>query len=99
MLNLGAGMYYEVGMSGGVDYTDVTAGTAKENMTYANAGIKHNDYGALGSLQFKFPMGPLIKTIIDARYIYGLTEQNIDASSISIKNRYIQVLAGLGFGF
>ncbi len=99
--NFGVGAYYEAGMSSGVDSTNNLTG-ASGNQTYANAGVKHNDYGAVGSVQLKIPLAPTVKFSVEGRYLYGLAEQSADTSAASggltIKNRYMQVIAGLGFG-
>ena len=82
------GNFFNVGA--GAYYETVSGGTP--------SGQKSSDYGLVGSAQVRFPLAPLTKFIVDARYLMGLSEQSTDTTNISIKNRGIEVLAGLSFG-
>ena len=90
IFNIGAGAYYEVGTSDGVKENGV-------KKTYADVGVKHSDIGLVGSAQLRLPIVPLFHILVDGRYCYGLTEQSTTAG-YSVKNKYIQVLAGFSFG-
>jgi hypothetical protein len=94
ILSVGAGPYYEIGLSSGVD--DTFGGTTA-NYSYTALNMKHMDYGLVGSARFQLPLFPFVRMLVDARYVYGLSEQYLDTSlGESLKNRYIQVFAGLG---
>jgi len=95
LLSVGAGAYYEIGM-GSITDTDNVAGTSGTE-SYSTAGIKNNDFGLLGTVKVQIPIMPRTRILIDARYLYGLSEMSTAPSSYSIKDRYLQVFAGLGF--
>lgn len=91
--NIGVGLYYEMALG------DKIKQTAGVDTTYSARELKKSDYGALGSLQFRIPAGP-VKILIDGRYVYGLTEQDTNtADGSTSKNRYIQAFAGIGWGW
>ncbi len=90
-VNAGAGVYYEAGTG------NVTSNGVSES--YSAAGLKQSDFGLLVSGQVKLPIAPLIHVLLDARYLLGLTEQSTNSASYSTKNRYVQLMGGVTFGF
>ena len=95
LVSVGAGGYYEVGMGSISDTNDTNGSVSSE--TYSSALIKTSDFGLLGSLRVQIPVFIRTHVLVDARYLYGLTEQSTAPSTATIKNRYVQVFAGLGF--
>ena len=91
LFNVGAGAYYEIGTSSGITVNGV-------NQTYAASNVKNNDIGLVLSGQVRLPIAPLIHVLVDARYLYGLTEQST-ITTASEKNRNLQFLAGVSVGF
>ncbi len=91
-INVGAGAYYEIGTSNGVTVNGV-------NGAYSDAGVKSHDIGLIGSVQMSLPVMPLVRFLIDGRYLHGLSEQQNDtATNGSYKNRSIQAFAGISVG-
>ncbi len=81
------------------NFFNVGAGAYYETVSGStSSGQKSSDYGLVGSAQVRFPLAPLTKFILDARYLMGLSEQSTDTANLSLKNRGVQVLAGLSFG-
>ncbi len=83
MFSLGAGGYYAQGMGS----------------KFSSSGVTKSDYGAIGSVQFKLPMGNSASFLVDGRYNYGLKNVNNSSfSTMDLKYRDIQILAGVTFG-
>jgi hypothetical protein len=91
LFNVGAGAYYEIGTNRGV----IKNGTYQ---SYESALMKHSDLGLIGSVQAQIPILPLVRGILDARYLFGLTQQSTDTSVMSFKNRSFQAFLGLSVG-
>ena len=86
---LGVGGYFSHGMG------SIQIGSS--TITYKDAGLGADDYGALVSLGLQIAILPYVSLMGDFRYLYGL--QNISQiSSISTTLSDIQFLAGVRFG-
>jgi hypothetical protein len=80
LMNIGLGAYYAQGI-GSDD---------------SNAGLKSSDFGLDGSLQVRIPLTGMTHFIIDARYLYGLTDIVKVGDS---KTREVNILGGFSFGY
>ena len=99
ILGFGVGGYYSMGLGNVKADSSNEAITASSNGSYKDAGLKSSDYGAVGSVQLRFPIGPTLRFLVDGRYLMGLAEQSTDTNNLSLKNREIDVLAGIGWGW
>jgi hypothetical protein len=90
VLALGAGAYYAV--PGGNASNLGTSGS------FATENIKNDDYGLVGDLQIRVPIGIVTYLSATALYEYGL-ENVSTASGVTAHNQGFVFLAGLGIGF
>jgi hypothetical protein len=79
-------------------FVNVGAGAYYESTGTPPAGFKSSDFGLVGSAQVRLPLAPLMKFVIDARYLYGLGEQSSNTATNTISNRSVQVLGGFTLG-
>jgi hypothetical protein len=91
-LSIAAGPYFEAGTSAGISMDGVS-------YTYASQGLKHTDFGVMGSIQLAIPITEEINFLLDGRYLLGFIEQRLDTTQRTLKNRHIQILGGFSFLF
>ena len=93
IVNVGLGGY--VGM--GIGDISQSAGGVSGTTTYALAGLKTLDYGALGSVGFDIPMGSSAGIFVEGRYAYGLANAS-DVAGVTGKFNDMRAVAGFRFG-
>ena len=91
-LSVAAGPYFEAGTSAGISIDGAS-------YTYASQGLKHTDFGVMGSIQMAIPLTEEINFLLDGRYLLGFIEQSFDTTQRNLKNRYIQILGGFSLLF
>ena len=99
MFTIGVGGYYGMAM-GKLKNTDQD-GTVTES-EYAAAGYKKAEFGFVGSVGMRFPLGSSASLILDGRYVGGLSDTVEDATlttpTTKFKSADIQAFVGVQFG-
>jgi hypothetical protein len=96
MFSIGVGGYLAHGLSN-VHVQD-TNGNDISSTSYSGV-LKQNDYGLVGVVGLRLPLGSMTRFMVDARYNYGLTNINdgLFTSGITENYRDLQILAGFSF--
>jgi hypothetical protein len=92
-ISLGAGAYFGYGIG---KIQSQISGVSSET-SYSEANASPLDVGALGSLNFTFPVGSSLGLIADARYSYGLKNLTKTADA-KVTHNDMALLVGLRFG-
>jgi hypothetical protein len=88
IISPGVGAYFATAMG------DMSVGST--TTTFASAGFNSLDIGLIGSVEAKFGILPMVKLVVDGRYLFGLTNS---ATTGDAKTREFQLLAGVSVGF
>lgn len=92
--------YLGLGLGG---YWAETVGDAKVNdvsVKPGDAGFNRPDFGLIASVQGRYPIAQNFHVLLDARFNYGLVNQNTqNDDNHSYKNRDLTLLAGVGYSF
>lgn len=100
IISVGFGGYYQMGVGNVTTERNGVSASTDYNTTifYTTLGLKRNDYGAIGSVRLKLPLGGA-NLIADLRYLYGLQDNLLPASSsASVKYRSLDALVGVSWG-
>lgn len=85
VLSVGGGLYH-------------ARNNRKTNSGADDAGRKKGEFGTRLNARFTLPLLPLFGFVIEANYLLGLTDIDLDPNS-SIKTREIQGMVGVSVGF
>ena len=89
--------YFTFGLGG---YYGIAMGNWKLNgaeVTYNGSAFEKSDFGVLGSLGLRIPLGSSMRFLVDGRYIYGL--KDTDKTGNELKYSDVQLLAGFQFNY
>lgn len=98
-INLGAGGYYSRIVGRGHVDGSVT-GPGGSATVDADVGVPDelkNDWGLVGAVGLQIPILPFMKLRPEARYVYGLDDNEIEGTMATERTRDIQALLGLQF--
>ncbi len=97
IVSFGAGAYYAKAI-GSVD-TEFKTPASTTNLTVNYDQLKTNtsDLGLVVSVDAKIGLMPGFSLLVDVRQLWGLT--NLDTGATTTRNRSLEILAGLNFGF
>jgi outer membrane protein W len=91
-LSVGVGGYYAE-----------TIGDGKVNdvsFKPGDLGLNRPDFGLIGSIQGRYAVAANVQVLLDARYNFGLVNQNVqNDDNNSYKTRDLTLLAGVGYSF